>query len=124
MKIAQAGVGTAVLALFLAAEVHAQNVGIGVANPQSKLSLNGTTSSGGLAIGDATYTSTTGTVAPQNGAIVQGTVGIGTNAPNSSSQLHIWNDLVLILNEFSFRQLRGCLEGERQGPRMTGGPKA
>lgn len=68
MQIAQAGVGTAVLALFLAAEVHAQNVGIGVANPQSKLSLNGTTSSGGLAIGDATYTSTTGTIAPQNGA--------------------------------------------------------
>ncbi len=81
MKIAQAGVGTAVLALFLAAEVHAQNVGIGVANPQSKLSLNGTTSSGGLAIGDATYTSTTGTVAPQNGAIIQGTVGIGTTTP-------------------------------------------
>jgi hypothetical protein len=34
------------------------------------------------------------------------------------------NDLVLILNEFSFRQLRGCLEGERQGLKMTGGPKA
>jgi hypothetical protein len=56
-------------------------VGIGVTSPQSRLSVNGTTSSGGLAIGDSTYTSTAGTVAPTNGAIIQGQVGIGINAP-------------------------------------------
>jgi Chaperone of endosialidase len=91
MKITQLGVWAIALALFTAGNLHAQNVGIGVANPQSKLSVNGTSSSGGLAIGDATYTSSTGTVAPQNGAIIQGTVGIGTSAPNSSAQLHIYN---------------------------------
>jgi len=59
-------------------DVQAQNVGIGVSNPQSKLSVNGSTSSGGLAVGDSTYTSTAGTVAPTNGAIIAGFVGIGT----------------------------------------------
>ena len=60
---------------------HAQNVGIGTTTPKSKLSVNGSTASGGLAIGDATYTSTTGTVAPANGAIIQGNTGIATVAP-------------------------------------------
>ena len=59
----------------------AQNVGIGTSTPKSKLSVNGSTASGGLAIGDATYTSTTGTVAPLNGAIIQGFTGIGTKSP-------------------------------------------
>ncbi len=59
----------------------AQNVGIGTTTPKSKLSVNGSTASGGLAIGDATYTSTTGIVAPINGAIVQGNIGIGTRSP-------------------------------------------
>jgi hypothetical protein len=67
--------------LLLVSSAAAQNVGIGESNPQSKLSVNGTTSSGGLAIGDSTYTSTAGTVAPTNGAIIQGHVGIGTNTP-------------------------------------------
>ena len=61
--------------------VSAQNVGIGTTTPKSKLSVNGSTASGGLAIGDATYTSTTGTVAPTNGAIIQGNTGIATVAP-------------------------------------------
>ena len=61
--------------------VSAQNVGIGTTTPKSKLSVNGTTASGGMAIGDATYTSTTGTVAPLNGAIIQGFTGIGTKNP-------------------------------------------
>jgi hypothetical protein len=43
--------------------------------------LNGNSSSGGLAIGDMTYTSTAGTVAPTNGAIIEGNVGIGTSTP-------------------------------------------
>jgi hypothetical protein len=81
MKIAQSGLGALVLALFWTVTLHAQNVGIGVSSPQSKLSINGTTSSGGLAIGDSTYTSTTGTVAPSNGAIIEGNVGIGTTTP-------------------------------------------
>jgi hypothetical protein len=69
------------MALAFTANVHGQNVGIGVVNPQSKLSVNGATSSGGLAIGDATYTSTAGTVAPANGALIEGNVGIGITAP-------------------------------------------
>jgi hypothetical protein len=36
-----------------------------------------------LAIGDSTYTSTSGTVAPTNGAIIQGNTGIGTKAPQA-----------------------------------------
>jgi Chaperone of endosialidase len=65
----------------LAVDAQAQNVGIGVSNPQSKLSVNGTSSSGGLAVGDSSYTSTAGTVAPTNGAIIEGNVGIGTATP-------------------------------------------
>jgi hypothetical protein len=68
-------------------DVQAQNVGIGVSNPQSKLSVNGTTSSGGLAVGDSTYTSTSGTVAPANGALIQGSVGLGITTPQVA--LHV-----------------------------------
>jgi hypothetical protein len=74
--------GTSVLAAILfSTAIQAQNVGIGVPNPQSKLSVNGTTATGGLAIGDSTYTSTAGTVAPANGAIIQGSVGMGLSTP-------------------------------------------
>jgi hypothetical protein len=75
------------LAILLSTALQAQNVGIGVSNPQSKLSVNGTTSSGGLAIGDSTYTSTAGSVAPVNGAIIQGSTGIGILTPQVA--LHI-----------------------------------
>jgi Chaperone of endosialidase len=81
MKSIHSFVGSTLLALAFTANVQAQNVGIGVSNPQSKLSMNGTTASGGLAIGDATYTSTAGTVAPVNGAIIKGNVGIGLTTP-------------------------------------------
>ena len=67
--------------LLFVSSAAAQNVGIGVTSPQSKLSVNGTTGSGGLAIGDSTYTSTSGTVAPANGAIIQGSVGMGIKTP-------------------------------------------
>jgi Chaperone of endosialidase len=74
--------GSSVLvAILFSTVLQAQNVGIGVTNPQSKLSVNGTTSSGGLAIGDSTYTSTAATVAPANGALIQGSVGIGILTP-------------------------------------------
>lgn len=69
------------LAALACPVAHAQNVGIGTTTPKSKLSVNGSTASGGMAIGDATYTSTTGTVAPPNGAIIQGFTGIGTKSP-------------------------------------------
>ena len=69
------------LAALACPVAYAQNVGIGTTTPKSKLSVNGSTASGGLAIGDATYTSTTGTVAPLNGAIIQGFTGIGTRSP-------------------------------------------
>jgi hypothetical protein len=82
MKIIRSLVGAACLGLTIsAANIHAQNVGIDVPNPQSKLSVNGTTSSGGLAIGDTTYTSTAGTIAPTNGALIEGNVGIGLTTP-------------------------------------------
>jgi hypothetical protein len=83
MKISYSLLGVGILALSFVTDVHGQNVGIGLANPQSKLSVDGTTSSGGLAIGDSTYTTTAGTVAPSNGAIIQGFVGISTNAPTT-----------------------------------------
>jgi len=78
-SIAVAGLLAAALST---AVVSAQNVGIGTTTPKSKLSVNGSTASGGLAIGDAGYTSTTGIVAPINGAIIQGFTGIGTKSPN------------------------------------------
>jgi hypothetical protein len=77
-------------AALLTTVVSAQNVGIGTTTPKSKLSVNGSTASGGLAIGDATYTSTTGTVAPANGAIIQGDVGIGGTLP--LAKLHVRSD--------------------------------
>jgi Chaperone of endosialidase len=77
-------------ALLFASSAAAQNVGIGVSNPQSKLSVNGTTSSGGMAIGDSTYTSTSGTVAPVNGAMIQGFTCIGTT--KTRGRLTVVND--------------------------------
>jgi hypothetical protein len=76
--------------LLFASSAAAQNVGIGVSNPQSKLSVNGTTSSGGMAIGDSTYTSTSGTVAPVNGAMIQGFTCIGTT--KTRGRLTVVND--------------------------------
>ena len=73
--------GLLAAALFTTAAASAQNVGIGTTTPKSKLSVNGTTASGGIAVGDAGYTSTTGIVAPANGAIIQGNTGIATVAP-------------------------------------------
>ncbi len=76
--------------LLFVSSAAAQNVGIGVSNPQSKLSVNGTTASGGIAVGDATYTSTTGTVAPLNGAIIQGFTSIGST--KTRGRLSVVND--------------------------------
>jgi endosialidase-like protein len=82
MKIIRPLVGAMCLGVtFNAATLPAQNVGIGVSSPKSMLSVNGTTSSGGLAIGDSSYTSTAGTIAPTNGALIEGNVGIGLTAP-------------------------------------------
>jgi hypothetical protein len=67
--------------LLFVSNAAAQNVGIGVPSPQSKLTVNGN-----LAVG-ASYN----VVAPTNGAIIQGTVGIGTSSPNANSMLHIFN---------------------------------
>ena len=52
----------------------AQNVGIGISNPQSKLTVNGN-----LAVGNSTFN----VAAPVNGAIIQGNVGIGTITPRA-----------------------------------------
>lgn len=53
----------------------AQNVGIGQANPASKLDINGN-----LTIGSG-YSAT---AAPTNGVIIEGNVGIGTNNPGTN----------------------------------------
>jgi endosialidase-like protein len=55
----------------------AQNVGIGFSNPASKLTVNGN-----FAVG-ADYNS----VAPTNGAIIEGAVGIGTTSPTQMLQV-------------------------------------
>jgi Chaperone of endosialidase len=67
----------AYVTLLFASSAAAQNVGIGISNPQSKLAVNGSTASGGIAVGDSTYN----VVAPVNGAIIEGDVGIGRTAP-------------------------------------------
>ena len=56
-------------------------VGIGVNSALSLLDINGN-----LAVGDS-YAATT--AAPTNGAIIQGRVGIGTNAPDSGCDLEV-----------------------------------
>jgi hypothetical protein len=72
MKIILSFVGASCLAFILCTgNLHAQNVGIGFSNSQSKLSVNGN-----FAVG-ADYNA----VAPTNGAIIEGSVGIGTNTP-------------------------------------------
>jgi Chaperone of endosialidase len=72
-KVVKPVVGAAALALALSASVHAQNVGIGFSNPQSKLTVNGN-----FAVG-ANYN----VAAPANGALIEGVTGIGTTAPDS-----------------------------------------
>jgi hypothetical protein len=64
-----------VASLFFVSSAVAQNVGIGVSNPQSKLTVNGN-----LAVG-ANYN----TAAPTNGALIQGITGIGTTSPDSAN---------------------------------------
>ncbi len=58
-------------------------MGIGTTTPASNLDIEG-----GVSIG-ATYSGTT--AAPTNGAIIQGQVGIGTNAPNSVFNVELLN---------------------------------
>ena len=96
---------TAILIPF----ASAQNVGIGTTTPKSKLSVNGSTASGGMAIGDATYASTTGTVAPLNGAIIQGFTGIGTTAP------------IALLHVLDGNILRSNTDGTAQTTILSGG---
>jgi Chaperone of endosialidase len=67
----------AFITLLFISSAAAQNIGIGVSNPQSKLTVNGSTASGGIAVGDSTFN----VPAPANGAIIQGPVGIGNTAP-------------------------------------------
>jgi hypothetical protein len=61
----------------LASVASAQNVGIGVTNPASKLTVNGN-----FAVG-ADYNS----AAPTNGAIIEGNVGIGTTSPRWKAEV-------------------------------------
>jgi hypothetical protein len=69
-KVVEPGLGTTVLALFLAAGVYAQNVGIGFTGPLSKLTVNGN-----FAVG-------VNAAAPTNGALIDGFTCIGTTAPD------------------------------------------
>ena len=79
MKIRTVELGAVVLALWLTVNVHGQNVGIGFSNPQSKLTVNGN-----LAVG-ADYNG----VAPTNGALFEGFVGIGTTSPVAPIDVNI-----------------------------------
>jgi len=69
-----------ILGLAMAALAAAQNVGIGITTPASRLSV-----AGNLSIG-ATYAAT---AAPPNGAIIEGSVGIGTTSPHPGARLHV-----------------------------------
>lgn len=95
------GTGILTAAFLSAATAQGQNVGIGTTTPRSKLSVNGSTASGGLAIGDAGYTSTAGIVAPSNGAIIQGDVGIGTAIP--TAKLDVENGDIELSPSFAVR---------------------
>lgn len=58
-----------------------QNVGIGTNDPKSKLDING-----GISVGSG-YSGTT--AAPSDGAIIKGTVGIGTPTPDPKAALDV-----------------------------------
>ncbi|HYZ74174.1 MAG TPA: tail fiber domain-containing protein [Chthoniobacterales bacterium] len=82
MKIIHSFFGASCLILALSAgNLYGQNVGIGFSNPLSKLTVNGN-----FALG-ADYNA----AAPTNGAVIEGTVGIGTSTPSSDSKLHLYN---------------------------------
>jgi hypothetical protein len=88
MKIAQSRGGAVLLALILAVGAQAQNVGIGVSNPQSKLTVNGN-----VAIGSGFNG-----VAPTNGAGIQGPLFVGgtlanmTGYPSSGAGTYLFFD--------------------------------
>ena len=63
---------------------HAQDIGFGQTSPKANLDING-----GVTIG--TSTSYTGSATSANGAIIQGTVGIGNNNPSAKAILDLTN---------------------------------
>jgi len=71
MKTARVRIGAILLGLFSTVSLHAQNVGIGFSSPNSKLTVNGN-----FAL-EADYN----VVAPTNGALIEGNVGLGITAP-------------------------------------------
>ena len=78
---------TVLKALFFGVVISAcaQNVGVGTNTPQSKVDI-----SGNLTVGSGTHYAGV-TKAPANGAIIQGPVGIGNNAPNAATILDMSN---------------------------------
>lgn len=85
----------AFITLLFISSAAAQNVGIRVSNPQSKLTVNGSTASGGIAVGDSTFN----VPAPANGAIIQGSVGIGHTAPVTALDVNHGTALVNAIQE-------------------------
>jgi hypothetical protein len=83
--------------------VNAQNVGVGIATPVSKLSVNGNFSVGSGYVGS---------VAPVDGAIIQGNTGIGTATP--AHRLHVVGD-VRFVGDFINQEIQGATSNTVQG---------
>lgn len=80
--------------------VKSQNVGIGQSSPVSKLDVNGN-----LVVGSA-YSGVT--TAPTDGAIIEGSVGIGTNNPGSN-KLQVSGGSILFDGDFVNQALVGSV---------------
>lgn len=83
------------LSAFAFAFVHSQNVGVGIATPVNKLTINGNMSVGSAYVGSA---------APVDGVIIQGNTGIGTATP--AHRLHVLGD-VRFQGDFINQEIQG-----------------
>lgn len=88
--------------------LYAQNVGVGVATPVNKLTINGNLSVGNGYIGIA---------APANGAIIEGNTGIGTSTP--AHRFHVVGDM-RVQGDFVNQEVAGATSGVIQAVAYNG----